>query len=61
MATWEDLDSESKSNKDDANEDAKVAVGLVATTTSEAEPESDLKEENEVYSKIPREALIESL
>jgi len=32
----------------------------VATVTSEAELESDLEEENEVYSKIPREELIES-
>jgi len=61
MTTWEDLDSESESDKDDADEDAKVTVGLVATVTSEAEPESDLEEENEVYSKIPREELIESL
>jgi len=61
MATWEDLDSESKSHKDDVDEDAKVAVGLVATVTSEAGPESNLEEENEVYSKIPREELIESL
>jgi len=29
MATWEDLDSEYESDKDDANEDAKVADGLV--------------------------------
>ena len=42
-------------------EDAKLAVGLVDTVTSEAEPESDSEEENEVYSKIPREELIESL
>ena len=34
---------------------------LVATVTSEAELESDSEEENEVYSKIPREELIESL
>jgi len=33
----------------------------VATVTSEAEPESDSEEENEVYSKILREELIESL
>jgi len=38
METWEDLDSESESNKDYADEDAKVVVGLVATITSEAEP-----------------------
>jgi len=61
MATWEDLDSESESDKDDVDQGAKIAVGLVATTTSEAEPESDSEEENEVYYKIPREELIESL
>jgi len=61
MATWEDLDSESGSDKDDVDEDAKVVVGFVATVTLEAEPESDSGEENEVYSKIPREELIESL
>jgi len=38
MATWEDLDSESGSDKDD-DEDAKVVVGLVATVTSEVESE----------------------
>jgi len=36
-------------------------VGLVATVTSKAEPESDSEEENEVYSKIPKEELIKSL
>jgi len=36
-------------------------VGLVATLTSEVEHESDSEDENEVYSKIPREELIESL
>jgi len=55
------LDSESGSDKDDADEDAKVAVELVATITSEAEPELDSEDENEEYSKIPREELIESL
>ena len=33
----------------------------MATVASEAEPESDSEDENEVYSKIPREELIESL
>ena len=61
MATWEDLDNESGSDMDDTYEDAKVVVGLVATTASEDEPELDKEEENEVYSKIPREELIESL
>jgi len=36
-------------------------VRLVATVTSEAEPESDSENENGVYSKISREELIESL
>jgi len=61
MAIWKDLDSESGSDKNDTDEDAKVVVGLVATMTSEVEPESDSKEENEVYSKIPKEELIDSL
>jgi len=60
MATWEDLGSESESDKDDADEGVKIVVGLVATTTSEAETESNSEKENEVYSKIPREELIES-
>jgi len=34
---------------------------LVPTLTSEAEPDSDSEDENEVYSKIPREELSESL
>ena len=34
---------------------------LVATLTPEAEPDSDFKDENEVYSKIPKEELVESL
>ena len=33
----------------------------MATLTSDAEPDSDSEDENEVYSKIPREELIESL
>jgi len=61
MATWEDLDSESGSEKGEAEDEANVAVGLVTTLTSEVEPDSDSKDENEVYSKIPREELIESL
>ena len=33
MATWEDFDSESESDKDDVDEDAKVVVGLMAKVT----------------------------
>ena len=61
MATWEDLDSESRSDKDKARDEANVVVGLVAAVTSEAEPETDSEYENEVYFKIPKEELIESL
>jgi len=55
------LDSESGSDKDEARGEENVDVGLVATVTSEAEPETDSEDENEVYSKIPREELVDSL
>jgi len=58
MATWEGLDSESGSEKEEAEDEANVVVGLVATLTSEVEPDSDSEDENEVYSKIPREELM---
>jgi hypothetical protein len=45
MVTWEDLDSGSGSEKEEAGD----------------ELDSDSDDENEVYSKIPREELIESL
>ena len=61
MATWEDLDSESGSEKEEAEDEANVVVWFVATLTSEVEPESDSEDENEVYSKIRREELVESL
>jgi len=61
MATWDNLASESESDKEEADEGAKIDVGLVATATSEAESKSDSEEENEVYSKIPKEKLIKSL
>jgi len=34
MATWEDLDSESGFDKDEATNEANVGVGLVAIVTS---------------------------
>jgi len=61
MATWEDLDNESGSEKEEAGYEANVDVELVATLTSKAEPDSDSEDENEVYSKIPSEELVESL
>jgi len=36
-------------------------VGLVATVTSEEELDLDFEDENEVYAKIPKEELVESL
>jgi len=41
MATWDDLESEYESDKEEADEGAKIAAGLVATATSKAELESD--------------------
>jgi len=50
MATWEDLDSESGSKE--AEDEANVVVGLVATLTSEVEPDSHSEDENDVYSML---------
>jgi hypothetical protein len=61
MATWEDLDSESGSEKEEAEDEANVARGLVATVTSEAEPDSESDDENEVYSKFPEKNLLSLL
>jgi hypothetical protein len=41
MATWEDLDSESGSEKEEAGDEANVAMRLVATVTSEQIPEKN--------------------
>jgi len=56
MATWEDLDNESQSDKDDVEDEANIAMGLVATIEdenelSDAESCTDSKNETEVYSK----------
>lgn len=45
IATWEDLDSESDSDKEEADDGANVVVGLVATVTPEAERESNSEDE----------------
>jgi len=39
----------------------KQARGLVGTVTTKVESDSEFEDENEVYSNIPREELIESL
>jgi len=66
MATWEDLDNESESDKDDAEDEANIAMGLVATVenekeSSDAESYTDSENETEVYSKLTRSELIDSL
>jgi len=48
MTTWDDLDSEFGSEKEEAGDEANVVMQLVATLTSEAEPDSDSEDENEV-------------
>ena len=66
MATWEDFDNESESDKDDAEDEANIAMALVATVedeqeTSDAESCADSENETEVYSKLTRSELIDSL
>jgi len=61
MATWENLDNESESEKYEAEEEGKVAMRLVPTTTSDAESGIDSEDEDEVYSKLTRYELIESM
>jgi len=57
MATWEDLDNESESDKDDVEYEANIVMALVATVedeqeTSDAESCADSENETEVYSKL---------
>ena len=62
MATWEDLDNESESDEDEA----KITMTLVATVenedeSSDAESCTDSETETEVYSKLTRSELIDSI
>jgi len=66
MATWEDLDNESESDKGDAEDEANIAMALVATVEDEKESSddescTDSENETEVYSKLTRSELIDSL
>ena len=61
MVTWEDLDIESRSEKDEVEDVGNVVVGLVATVASDVESGTDSEDENEVYSKLTRSELIESV
>jgi len=64
MATWEDLDNELESDEEDAEDEAKIAMALVATAeneneSSDAEYCADFKTESEVYSKLTRSELVD--
>jgi len=64
MATWEDLDNESESDKEDAEDEEKIAMALVATKeieneSSDVESCADSESETEVNSKLTRSELID--
>ena len=66
MVTWEDLDNESESDKEDAEDEAKVAMALMATEEEkdesyDAESSADSETETQVYSKLTRRELVESI
>jgi len=66
MATWEDLDNESESDEEDAEDEAKIAMSLVATVehkdeSSDAESCTDSETETELYSKLTRSELVDSI
>jgi len=66
MATWEDLDNKSESDEEEAEAKAKIAMALVATVenedeSSDAESCADSESETEVYSKLSRSELIDSI
>jgi len=66
MATWEDLDNESESDEEDAEDEAKIAMALVATVeneseSSDAESCADSETETEVYCKLTRSELVDSI
>ena len=66
MATWEDLDNESESDEEEAEDEAKIAMALVATDESEVESSdaescTDSETETQVYSKLTRSELADSI
>ena len=66
MATWEDLDNESDSDEEDAEDEAKIVMALVATVENENESSdvescTDSETETQVYSKLTRSELIDSI
>ena len=66
MATWEDLDDESESEEEEAEDEAKIAMALVATVeneneSSDAESCTDSETETQVYFKLTRSELVDSI
>jgi len=66
MATWEDLDNKSESDEEEAEDEAKIAMALVATDENEAESSdvescTDSETETQVYSKLTRSELVDSI
>jgi len=64
MATWEDLDNESESDEEEAEDEAKIAMALVVTDEYDDESsdvESCTDSETEVYSKLNRSELVDSI
>jgi len=66
MATWEDLDNESESDEEEAEDEAKIAMALLATNENEAESSdaescTDSETETQVYSKLTRSELVDSI
>jgi len=66
MATWEDLDNESESDEEEAEDEAKIAMALMATDESEAKSSdaescTDSETETQVYSKLTRSELVDSI
>jgi len=66
MATWEDLDNESEFDEEEAEDEAKIAMALVVTIQNEDESSdvescADSESETEVYSKLTRSKLVDSI
>ena len=66
MATWEDLDNQSESDEEDTEDEAKIAMTLVATVENEKESSDvescvDSESETQVYSKLTRSELVDSI
>jgi len=66
MATWEDLDNEFESEEEEAEDEAKIAMALVATVeneneSSDAESCTDSETKTQVYSKLTRSELVDSI